>query len=257
MKIKVNRYFGLGIMALCISCAIFGVYIYHWEHRQPLLEAYFFDLNKGRSIFIRTPSNKNILIGGGQTSEVIREITKITPFYKRKIDYLIVPSAMPAQIGGLVEILDRYEIGEIVMPKIMATSTALDILNQKIEKNKIHTEKVARGDSIKIENNLKIDILFPYEGFKFNKTSLPELGIAISYKNASVYLLGNLSKTIQRDILKNIEIKTSENIIEFYNSAIGSKVSPELLQKINPRFTFTTKEKTMHLISDGTEWQKD
>ena len=177
------------------------------------------------------------------------------PFYKKKIDKIIIPSAVPAQIGGLIEIIDRYEIDEIMITKLIATSTVLTELLRGIRKNKIHTIEVEKGDSIEIDE-IKLNILFPYKEFKFNKSSLPELALEINYKNTSAFLLGNLSKTIQKNINLDLEIINTENVIEFYNSAIDSKVSKELIEKIKPKFIFSTKEKTLHLISDGEEWVK-
>jgi competence protein ComEC len=215
-------------------------------------------LNRGRSIFIRTPENKTILVGGGQNTEVIREITSVTPFYRRQINRLIIPSANANQIGGLIEIVNRYEIDEIIIPKVMATSTVLSELKKAVSRNKIHVIEVVEGDEIEIEKDLEIRILFPSQNFKYNKTSLPELGLRIDYKNTSLYLIGNLSKTIQKYI-SNLSARTGgehSSIIEFYNTASKSKVSKELLDKLKPQFIFSTKEKTMHFISDGEEWVK-
>ena len=256
IKIYWKKSWKWGSMALSLAILGIGFYVYKWEYRDHVLEVYFFSLNKGRSIFIRAPENKTILVGGGQNSEVIREITKVTSFYSRKIDTVITPSATPAQIGGLIEIIDRYNVGEIIMPKIMSTSTVLNELNKVIRKNKIHIVEVEKGDEINLEANLKIHILFPHKDFKFNKSSLPELGMSISYGSTTAYLIGNLSKTIQKDILKNTLINKDENIVEFYNSAIESKVSAELIDAIKPKFIFSTKEKMMHIISDGISWQK-
>ncbi len=267
-KRNINKKVAYSLTVALIATIFLGFYIYKWEYRKPILEIHFFSLNRGRSVFIRTPGNKTILVGGGQNSEVIREITKVNPFYSRSIDYVIIPSATQTQIGGLLEILDRYSVGEIIMPKITATSTVLMQLLNKVHKKKIHIEKVERGDEIKIgdgvndglNRDLKISILFPIRDFKYNKTSLPELGLEIVYKNTNAYLLGNLSKTIQKYIFRNMELnsskKDSENIIEFYNSAIESKVSAELLEKINPKFIFSTREATIHFVSDGEGWKK-
>ena len=93
------------------------IYIYKWESREKVFEINFFSLNRGRSIFLRTPKNKTILIGGGQNTDTIRELTKVMPFYNRNIDYVFIPSATPAQIGGLIEIVDRYKIEEIFLTK--------------------------------------------------------------------------------------------------------------------------------------------
>jgi beta-lactamase superfamily II metal-dependent hydrolase len=229
----------LGAMVLCL-------YIYRWEYRKPALDVYFFSLNKGRAVFIRTPDNKTLLVGGGQNTEVIKEITKVTPFYKRKIDIIIIPSAVPAQIGGLLEVLSRYEISEVIMPKVLATSTVLDILIKEIHKQKIHVREVERGGEVNI-GGIELNILFPYKDFKYNKTSLPELGMSISYSSTTVYLLGNLSKTIQKDIAKYIGTSTDKNIVEFYNTASDTKVSTELIKKINPEYIWSTKERTIHI----------
>lgn len=255
-KKDIWRWIKWGIGLLIPASLALGAYVYHFEYRDPFLEVHFYSLNKGRSILIRTPQNKTILVGGGQTSEIIREITKAIPFYKRKIDYVIVPSAVPAQIGGLVEILDRYEIREIVVPKILATSTALTALLQKIRTYKIHVEEVERGDVVDIEDRVKISVLFPYSAYVFNRSSLPELGFALSFDSTALYLLGNLSKTIQKDILKNSEIQKGENIVEFYNTAAEAKVSADLLKKIDPKFIFSTKEKTTFVVSSGKNWVK-
>ncbi|MEK7213523.1 MAG: hypothetical protein AAB637_00195 [Patescibacteria group bacterium] len=253
---KIKRYQKFIFLALLLAFCAFGVYFYHFEYRKPLLEIHIFSLNRGRSVFIRTPQNKTILIGGGQNTEVIRELTKVTPFYKRKIDYIIISSVLPAQIGGLIEVINRYEVEEIIMPKLMATSTILTQLQKEIRKQKIHAEEVLKGDIIEIEKDLKLNILFPYKDFKFNKTSLPELGLSLEYGRTTAYFIGNLSKTIQKYITKNLEIKNGENIIEFYNSAIDSKVSAELIEKIKPKFIWSTKEKTIHFISEGDRWVK-
>ncbi len=247
-----NKKLYISIFILIIITYI-TVYIYKWEFRDENLEVYFFSLNRGRAVFVRTPENKTILIGGGQNTEVIREITNVTPFYRREINKLIIPSASVNQIGGLIEIVNRYEIDEIIIPKIMATSTVLSELKKVINRNKIHVIEVVEGDEIEIEKDLEIRILFPSQNFKYNKTSLPELGLQIKYMNVSAYLMGNLSKTIQKYIARNLR-ETQNNIIEFYNTATESKVSKELLDKIKPKFTFSTKEKSMHLISDGEGW---
>lgn len=251
----IKKYWKWGSVALVLGGGALGFYIYHWEYREAILEVHFFSLNKGRAVFIRTPENKTILVGGGQNSEVIRELTSAMPFYRRTIDTVVIPSAVPAQIGGFIEVIDRYEVNEILMPKIMATSTVLTELMKEVRRKKIHVEEVEKGDEINIEKSVTLKVLFPYEDFKFNKTSLPELGLVIEYDKTSAYLLGNLSKTIQKDISKEVQVKHDQNIVEFYHSMADGKVSEDLLEIISPLFNWNTKEKTTRAISDGFSWE--
>jgi len=244
------------IIPISIIVLMLGtLYVRKWEYRKPVFEVNFFSLKRGRAVFIRSPDDKTILVGGGQNTEVIRELTKVMPFYSRKIDYVFIPSAATAQVGGLLEIIDRYEIEEIFIPEPIATSTVLSQLMKKVGNKKIHVTKVKRGDAFKI-GDLHVEILFPVKDFKYNKSSLPELGIKISHQKSHLYLIGNLSKTIQKDINKSIQVSDGESLIEFYHSATDSKVSSDLLEKIKPIFIFSTKEKSTRWISDGFSWIK-
>ncbi len=250
MKRKIQ----ISILIFTLATTLLGIYVYKWEYREERLEVNFLSLNKGRSIFIRTSDNKTILYGGGQNSQTIAEITRLMPFYDRRIDYVVIPSATAAQIGGLIEILERHDIGEVIKPSTMSTSTVLTQLMKTIQKNKIHVVEVNKGDTIDI-GKMRIQILFPYEVFKYNKTSLPELGVRIDYQNTNLYLMGNLSKTIQKSISKEIE-DDMESILELYNSGIESKVSKNLVEVIEPKYIFTTKEKSIRFVSDGFFWSR-
>lgn len=244
----------ISVALILVALSYLGYYIYKWEFQIEDLRVNFFSLNRGRAIFITTPHKKHILIGGGQNSLTIREITRSMPFYRRTIDLLIIPSAYPAEIGGLIEIIDRYKVEEVMMPRIMSTSTVLTLLLKEIRKQNIHIKEVERGDGVELEGDLSLEVLFPYKDFKYNKTSLPELGLGIVYGKTEVYLMGNLSKTIQKDIAKNMATSTTENLVEFYNSGNEKIISPDLLHKINPKFIFSKNEKSQDWLSDGEVW---
>src|ERR1700690_3654211 len=72
-----------------LATATLGGYVWKEEHHPAILEIYAFNLKSGRSYFIRTPDDKRILVDGGANSEIIGELTRILPFYSRRIDSLI------------------------------------------------------------------------------------------------------------------------------------------------------------------------
>jgi hypothetical protein len=259
-EIQYKKY--IAFLLIFLLCLIYlSFYIYKFEFRKPLLEINFLSSSRSRSIFIKTPKGKNILIGAGD-KEIIRNITELIPFYKRNIHYVFIPSAVPNQNNGLTDIFKRYDIGKVFIGRIIATSTSINQINKIIKENKIEVQQVKLGDNFDIDD-IKIEILFPDLDFKFNKTSLPELGLLISYKNTNAYLLGNLSKTIQKSIYKNLinkkdtsEIEQRDNIVELFNSGIENKKSEDLFNLINPKYIQTTKTKTTTWFSNGSSWER-
>src|SRR5574343_1451105 len=155
IKNKITKSYILFLILFIISIVF---YVYKWEYRRPYFEINFLGLNRGRSVFIRTPENKTILIGAGQSSEVISRITKLMPFYNRRIDTLILPNNQINQIGGSIDILKRYKVGEVIVPSIMGTSTVLSEVLTNIRRNKVNIREVKRGEILNYEDDFNISI---------------------------------------------------------------------------------------------------
>ncbi len=237
-KEKMRKYWKWGAVVLGLALIALGAYVSHFELRAKVLEAYFFDLDRGRSIFLRTPNNKNILIDGGQNSQVLRELTKVLPFYRRRIDTVIITNSPAKNAGGLSEVVRRYDVGKIIEPTIMGTSTALTALEKEIEKKNLGDQKMKKGDSFEIDG-VKFDVLFPDPGFTFNKTSMPELVLEISYLKNKILILGDVSKTIQKSFIPLLD---RVDIIEYAHSAGDSRTSGDLFVQLHPKYAVIKKQ---------------
>ncbi len=247
-----NKYWIIGLSILLITGIVFGMYIYKWECRSKVFEIYFMNINRGRAIFIRTPNNHTILIDGGQNSEILRELSDLFPFYRRYVDMVIVTSEYPKNVGGLVDIVERYEIGKVIEPAIIGTSTAIIAFEDVVKKKHILVEKVVRGNYVVIDH-VQFRILFPDPLFKFNKTSTSELVLEVSYGSSTVLLLGDASKTIQKSILGRMG---KVNILEYSHAGSKSRVSAELVEVTQPDYIIKKGDRS-HFISDGEKlWKK-
>lgn len=230
----------MALACLVLGVSVLFIYIAHFELRPHVLEVYFFHLDRGRSIFIKTPNNQTILIDGGQNSQILREITKAFPFYRRRIDTVIVTSPEAKNAGGLSEVMSRYDIGRVIEPTTMGTSSALLAFEKEVRKKRIKIEQVEKGDQFEIDG-IKFNILFPDSIFRFNKTSKPEMVIHLSFASTSALFLGDVSKTIQKSFVSLVE---HINLVEYAHSASDSRVSPDLFDKIDPDFVVINKKAT-------------
>src|SRR5689334_6366418 len=112
------------VSVLAVSAGLAG-YVWYENHRPPVLEVYVIPLKTGQALFIRTPNDKRILVDGGTNSEIIRYISKILPFYSRRIDQIIVTRTDGAHVTGLIDAVNRYAVGEVVAPGITLESLGL------------------------------------------------------------------------------------------------------------------------------------
>ncbi len=75
--------------------------------------------------FIQTPAGNKILIdGGANPSAVLSAVGQRMPFWDRQIDLLVLTNSDDTYLAGLVEILARYEVKQIIQmndpPKLTA-----------------------------------------------------------------------------------------------------------------------------------------
>jgi len=258
MAFKINsKPLILGAAATALAFGMAG-YVWREEHREPILEVYVFNLKSGSSVFVRTPDDKRILINGGANSEVIRELTDILPFYSRRIDTIIATAADGKDVSGLIDVLERYSVDNVVVPAITLQSLGLASTTDQIyatfldtvSRLKIPLREVSAGDVLDFGKKLggqdvRAEIFFPAasssgEKFQYSRASAPEIIMRISYGQTSVMLLGNATTKVQKFIATSTGSIISgdlwTNALVIPHGVSADSLSAELMNKVKPEY---------------------
>jgi competence protein ComEC len=79
----------------------------------------------GHPVLVQTPGGKQILIGGSNSpSGLLSALGQVLPFWDRDIDLLVVPQANSDQLNGLLAVLDRYAVNQIMAIDVPTDSRA-------------------------------------------------------------------------------------------------------------------------------------
>src|SRR3989338_1380910 len=109
------------VIILCLSIFVFSTHSIA-SSKDGLLKIYFFDVGQGDAIFIETPNGNQVLVDGGPDNSVLQKLGKTMPFYDKDIDLVVMTHSDADHITGLIEVLDRYEIENIVYSDIIRNS---------------------------------------------------------------------------------------------------------------------------------------
>lgn len=216
-----------------------GLYTFKISQRPNELEIYIIDLPGTPTIFIRTPNDKRVLINGGSNSQIIRELTKILPFYSRRIDYIIATNTEGKNASGLIDVIDRYKVDKVILPAInlidLGLSSSTDPIFNVFVNATENVQKVKQGDILNIDKNVELKFLFPAaeNDFEYSKASGPEMVIRISHGKNSFLLLGKVSLKIQKFIASG---GTQANAAILFQSPTDSNLSREIINVIRPKF---------------------
>ncbi len=248
---NISKPFVIAAAATALSTGLAG-YVWQEEHRPLILEIYVFALPNGRSMFIRTPEDKRILIDGGGNSDIIREITKILPFYSRRIDAILATNSEGKNVSGLIDVIERYKVDTSYLPAVTLESLGLSsstdmiysTLVDTINRQNIEIRKVIAGDSIILDDKVTIKPLFPAtpDRFVYSKASAPEILFDISFGKTAIVFLGNGSNKIQKFLASTTAPAfTDSSVLIVSHSALPANMSAQLIGQIKPEYLVYSK----------------
>jgi competence protein ComEC len=128
------------------------------------LHVSFLDVGQGDAILIQTPNGQDILIDGGPDSQKINlELSEKLPFWDRTIDLVVSTQPQADHVTGLVEVLQRYEVKQVLEPGVSYNSSVYQEWLRLIEDRGIECNIARAWQEIDLGNGIKLEVLNPPE----------------------------------------------------------------------------------------------
>lgn len=202
------------------------------------LHVSFLDVGQGDAILIQTPSHQNILIDGGPSPQTIDlELGEKLPFWDRTIDLMISTQPQADHITGLVEVLQRYKVKQVLEPGVPYNSCVYQEWLKLIEEKEIKHDVAKAEQEVDLGSGIKIEVLNPPdEFFKGTSADVDNNGVVLRLSWGEVSFLftadirweGEFELIKQRANLRSTVLKVAHH---------GSKTSttPQFLSVVDPQ----------------------
>jgi competence protein ComEC len=173
------------------------------EAKTDVLKVTFLDIGQGDSIFIEAPSGRQMLIDGGKNRSVIRQLSKVMPWYDRTIDVVLATHPDADHIGGLPDILARYQAGLIVESSVKDEGGEDSAAFEKASAEEGAQRLVAeRGQIIDLGKGVYLEILFPDRAVPTIETNTGSVVARLVYGDTSFMLTGDSPKAIEEYLIR-------------------------------------------------------
>jgi competence protein ComEC len=190
------------------------------------------------AILIQTPSHQDILVDGGSSPQAISlALGKKMPFWDRTIELVVLTHPHADHITGLVEVLKRYEVKQVLSPGLDDDSPVYAEWLGFIQAKNVKYTIACAGQQINLGNDVVIAVLNPQTPL-FN-------GTASDMDNNGVVLrlhMGELSFLLTADIFKDTEWELitrradlSATVLKVAHHGSNTSTTPEFLAVVNPQ----------------------
>lgn len=199
----------------------------------PTLKIYFIDVGQGDSTLIVTPKNKKILIDGGEGKTNVL-FQYLLDRRINKIDYIIISHFDSDHCNGLIEIIEKMRVENIVMSKQSKESEEYKKILEIIKQKNIKVSSVKAEDKIIIEKNLYTKILNPAEKFEFQDLNNNAIVAKLVYKDFSMLFTGDIEKA-EENLAKKYKNELKSTILKVAHHGSKTSTSEEFLKYVEPQ----------------------
>lgn len=198
------------------------------------LDVYFLDVGQGDSILVKTPSYRYILIDGGEGNAVLEELGEVLPFWKQKLDVVIGTHADSDHIGGLVPVVEKYQVGAFFINNRDADDLYLHKIAEITTAKNIPFYELNESDAIRT-GELDLDILWPEIGFVGENDNQSSVVIRAQYRKFSFMLTGDIEREQEVGISNRFE-GIESFILKASHHGSKTASTEEFLREIAPAF---------------------
>ena len=225
------------VIILCLSVFSFSTHSIA-SQKDGLLKVYFLDVGQGDSIFVETPNGNQILIDGGPDNKVIQKLAKVMPFYDHDIDVVIASHPHADHIAGLINVLERYEVKNILQAREGYNSPVVPAWQDAVQGEGANEIEAIAGKIIEFGNGVVLKIIYPKESLEGQTVKNPNnssVVMVLDYKETEILLVGDIEAKVEKELLND---NIGADILKVGHHGSKTSTTVNFLEKVSPQVAF-------------------
>ncbi len=178
--------------------------------RDDRLHVVFFDVGQGDAIFIETPHGRQMVVDGGADPVLMtRLLGQRMRFNDRHIDIVAATHPHTDHIGGLLQVLERYDVGAVLERRIEYDSAAYESWARAVDAKAAQGAsviEVSAGQVITLDESVRLEVLGPPRALISGTESDADnasLALRLVYGDVSMMLTGDIFAEAERALLES------------------------------------------------------
>jgi len=208
-----------------------------------LLEISVLDIGQGDAILLEAPDGQVILVDGGPDKKVLRRLGEELPFWERKIDLIVLSHPHEDHLAGLIPILDRYQVGGVMITGVMSTNTSYRHFLEMVTEKNIPLILVEQVQTIAFDE-VRLEIVYPQSSFRARRMSNinnSSIVLKVVYKEFELLLTGDAEEEQEHELLAS-GLNLQADILKAGHHGSDTSSTEDFVKSVDPELV---------LISNG------
>ncbi len=201
------------------------------------LHVVFFDVGQGDAALITSPAGRNILIDGGPDgADTCSALGRFMPFYKRDIDLIVSTQPHADHLAGLVDVVERMDVGMIVQSPAEHDSLLSARWRQTLERAGLEALSPASGHRIDLGDGTIIDFLGPRaEGYTGSSDDIDNNALIarVSYRSVSFLFAADVRADVERAMVRN-GLSLDSTVLKVSHHGSSTSSCAQFLSAVSP-----------------------
>ncbi len=199
--------------------------------QQGEMAVHFFDVGQGDSEFIEFPNGKTMLIDAGESEMGERVVSNIKALGYDEITYVVATHPHSDHIGGLVTVLNSFNVDTVYMPSVSANTSTFEKLIYILENKKCKVVEAKSGVVVIDEDNLFAQFVAPVSD-KYDNLNDYSAVLKLKHGNNSFLFTGDAEKTSENEITADIKA----DVLKVGHHGSNTSSTKKFVEKVNPKY---------------------
>ncbi len=202
-----------------------------------LLEVTILDVGQGGAILLRTPSRVTVLVDGGPNPQALnRALGPQFSYWSRRIDLVVATQPDQDHIGGLADVLARYEVGAVLQPVTEANTAAFKAWQEAVRRHGVPLLQAEAGQQVNLGDGVMLEVLHPpARPLSGTRSDIDNNSVVLRvvYGDVSFLLTGDLF-ALGETYLVERDANLASTVLKVGHHGSDTSTTQAFLQAVNP-----------------------